>query len=302
MQCQVGDSSFVYGWEGSNAYFVKQSVANSRVPVAAMSIRPAGDDSFAEMMKTSDNAFLLNSGTPIQFPADLMLTSVLGDTVMDTVGTTNLAGPPVVGAAQFPHRPELECTGGSPNTTAPPACGSFCSSPYQNRPLPVRAAGGAQSAFDVTNITTSRGDNCSQAILTHGQCGGNQGLCVRGSDRSRCVDGPWPGSCCPSGHSCVRKSPAFYSCEENPVTESADFTPAYQQCGGTTMCNNGTAATRGLPVCFDGIWAGYACQPGFTCTRFSSGYWECNSVYPQLTGGAVQSADSQTSAQAAICS
>lgn len=298
----MGDSTFVYGFEGSNSYFLKMFTANSRVPVSAVSIRPSGDDSFAEMVKTSDNAFLLNSGIPIQFPVGLMLTSTLGDTVIDTIGPTNLAGPPILGTAQFPHHAELECTGASPNSTAPPACGDFCSSPYHDAPQPVGPTTSAQAAFDITNVTTSRGDNCSEVALSHAQCGGDQGGCVRGDDRGRCSDGTWPGTCCPSGHSCVRQSPAFWDCEMNPATESADFTPPFGQCGGTTNCFNGTAATKGLPPCYDGIWANAACQPGFVCTRFSSGYWRCDSFYPQVTGGAVQSAGPQTAAQAAVCS
>lgn len=283
------------------SYYLKAFVANSRVPVGGVSIRTGGQSSFAEMIHTSDNGWLLNSGVPLVFPADVMVSSVLGDVIMDTIATTDVNGPPVVGAAQFPHHPELECTSASPNTTAQPACGDYCSSPYANKPLPVGPAAGAQSAFDVTNVTTGRGDNCSLAVAAQGQCGGNTALC----QGSQCVDGQWPGACCSSGYSCNRKSSAFWQCELNsgPGIESVGTVAAYEQCGGTTNCAGNTtqAAAEGLPLCFDGVWTGAGCQSGFICTRFSREFWRCDTLYPQLSGSRTQSADALSATQAAVC-
>ena len=39
VQCNVGSSSFLYSFQGSNDYYVKMNVANARVPVASVSIQ-----------------------------------------------------------------------------------------------------------------------------------------------------------------------------------------------------------------------------------------------------------------------
>lgn len=39
VQCNVGNSNFLYSFQGSNDYYVKMNVANARVPVASVSIQ-----------------------------------------------------------------------------------------------------------------------------------------------------------------------------------------------------------------------------------------------------------------------
>lgn len=301
VQCQVGQSSFVYGMSGSNPYYVKLQVANTRVPVAAVSIMTQGQADYAVMQPTKDNAWLLFSGVPVVFPASLMITSVLGDVVMDNLTTTNLQGPPVQGSAQFPHHPELECVGGSPATTTPPTCGDFCSSPYVERPQPVAPSAGAQSALQLTNVTTLMMNNCTRSIPEDSQCGGDEGGCVD------CVDGPWPGACCSSGYSCDRKDSSFWACTEIPSPRLPFNIEPYDQCGGVSSCANstGSAQVTGLPLCTDGPWADYQCTSGFTCARYGTRYWRCDTVpgkFPVVSGAQTQSANPVTVGVASTCS
>lgn len=290
VQCDVGDSAIVYGLAASNPYYVNLKVANTRVPVAGVSIRAQGQGSFAVMQATSDNSWLLFSGVPLTFPADVVLTSALGDVVMDTIATTNLQGPPVQGSAQFPHHPELECVPSAPNTTAPPACGQFCSSPYASRPQPVAPGAEVQSDTPLTNRTTPAVTNCTASLPVNEQCGGTGGACVD------CVDAPWPGACCTSGHTCDRKNDAFWACDLDPFVRQPNTLEPYMQCGGTgSGCANttGAATVTGLPRCVDGPWPEYRCSPDFLCARFAEEYWRCQDVpakFPRFSAAQAQDA------------
>ena len=279
---------------------MKIKVANTRVPVAAVSLRTQGESSFAGLQSTNDNAWLLFSGTPVTFPADVMLTSVLGDVIMDTIPTSNLQGPPVQGSAQFPHHAELECVGASPNITAQPTCGDFCSSPYQEMPQPVQPAAATESVLSLPNITTLTNSSCEQSVPANGICGGTEADCID------CVDAEWPGSCCTSGYSCDRKTAGVWSCTEIPFSLLPVNIPPYQQCGGRASCANTTAAARvtGLPKCVDAPWDGYECTSGFTCARYGQSFWRCETVpshFPVFSGARTESASPQTVGVASTC-
>ena len=281
-------------------YYLKISVVNTRVPVASVSIRTQGQTDYAAMQPTADNAWLLFSGVPLIFPADVQLTSVLGDTVNDTIATTNLQGPPVQGSAQFPHHAELECVGGSPNRTTSPTCGDFCSSPYVEQPQPVAPGAATESALTLTNKTTPLTNNCTTSVPAFGQCGGTQGGCVN------CTDHPWPGACCTSGFSCDRQSSAFWSCEEIQSVRQPNTIEPFAQCGGLDNCANTTAMAKvtGMPKCLDGPWSQYQCSSGFTCARYGSLFWRCDSVpshYPTFNGGQTESATPITVGVATTC-
>ena len=281
-------------------YFLKIQISNTRVPVSAVAIRPQGDSSYATMQPTQDNAWLLFSGVPVIFPADVIVTSVLGDSVNDTIMTTNLQGPPVAGSAQFPHHAELECVGGSPNRTIEPPCGDFCSSPYQEQPQPVAPSAGTESALTLTNVTTSTTSNCTSSIPEDAQCGGTQGSCLQ------CTDSPWAGACCTSGYSCDRKDAAFWGCTLIPSPQLPYNIEPYDQCGGVSQCANTTGSSKvtGLPLCKDGPWAGYQCTSGFTCARYGTRYWRCDTVpshFPTFSGGSTESADVTPVGLAATC-
>lgn len=252
------------------------------------------------MQPTADNAWLLFSGVPLAFPADVQLTSVLGDVVSDTIPTSELSGPPVEGHAQFPHHSELECVGGSPNITTPPTCGDFCSSPYIEQPQPVAPSSGVESALELANVTTLMNNSCTSSVPEDGQCGGNQGGCVD------CVDSPWPGSCCTSGYSCDRKDSSFWGCTLVPSPRLPYNIEPFAQCGGFSNCANTTGAAKvtGLPMCMDGAWKDYQCTSGFTCARYGARYWRCDTVpahFPTFSGAQAQSATPQTVGVASTC-
>lgn len=253
------------------------------------------------MQSTNDNRWLLFSGIPLTFPADVLVTSVLGDVINDTIATTNIQGPPVEGHSQFPHHPELECVGGSPNTTVQPTCGDYCSSPYQAMPQPVPPAAATESSLVLPNITTLYNSSCTQSIPPYGVCGGVEADCVD------CVDGEWPGACCTSGYSCDRKSADVWSCTAIPFTMLPNNVAPFDQCGGTSNCVNSTGAAQvtGLPMCADAPWAEYQCTSNFTCARYGSSYWRCDTVpakFPTISGAEAQSATPQTVGVASTCS
>jgi hypothetical protein len=106
IQCDVGNTGFFYSFQGSNSYYVKLSVTNTRVPVSAVALEVGGQ--FVDMQATLDAYYILFSGLPINFPTSVMVTSILGDTVTDMIPATSVTGPPVQGTAQFPLHPSIE--------------------------------------------------------------------------------------------------------------------------------------------------------------------------------------------------
>ncbi len=110
IQCAVGNTSFQYAYEGSNSFFIKLKVLNTRVPVETVQMK-VGDD-YIGMMRSRDNAFIMSTGGPFVYPLRLRLTSIDGDIVEDSL----LSGPTgtVQGASQFPVKTDLV----SVNTTS----------------------------------------------------------------------------------------------------------------------------------------------------------------------------------------
>lgn len=104
MQCNTGEAPFQYSWQGSNAYYLKMQISNTRweifvhlacsqhpylmlthwpevkpvmtcrVPVAAVKFNGS------PMQRSEDGYWLMNGG-PFKLPAQLTITSILDDTV-----------------------------------------------------------------------------------------------------------------------------------------------------------------------------------------------------------------------------
>ena len=119
VQCAVGSAPFVYSFQGSNAWFIKLQVANTRVPVRTAHWYARGG--WWPMARTTDNYFRLQSpdGVAWTYPSRVRLVSIFGDVVYDTVALSKPVGR-VRGAVQFPERAGVESVplGGTGAATA----------------------------------------------------------------------------------------------------------------------------------------------------------------------------------------
>lgn len=287
VQCQVGTSSFQYSFQGSNSYYIKMSVTNTRVPVQSVSLSIGG--AYASMKRTIDNYFVLFSGNPVTFPADVQVTSILGDTVTDTINAASPQSPPVTGSGQFPASSTLPSVGQvsseaaqrplavsptlSPPTTSGPLSGQNASTP----PPPPSAASVIASAANV--IVPNQNSNCSFSINNYQQCGGQGGNC-----RSRgCTDSTWEGGCCSTGYACDRINAFWWQCNRKSTAgvEAASGVVAigdYEQCGGLTPGDTTTFDVT--PI--DGQWANTTCSSSFVCVRWDAQFYQC-SDFPYIS-------------------
>ncbi|KAK9804198.1 hypothetical protein WJX72_000854 [[Myrmecia] bisecta] len=154
---------------------------------------------------------------------------------------------------------------------------------------------------------------CSQQLALYDQCGGD-GVDCKGAN---CTDGPWPGSCCTDGTSCMSLSSTFWQClvgpwslDPVPSNSSAPLArrttkpsnssqnqpsgqassdcslaiPEYGQCGGQDNCPAGSG-------CDDSPWPGACCPLDWACIRGNAYYWQCvaGAATPQPTFSPVPS-------------
>lgn len=268
--------------------------------------------SFAELAGTSDGYWELFSGIQLAFPMRVQVTSVLGDTVIETLPLNSPTDAPTQGNAQFPLHPEINQVGNAPETLSVPECGSFCSSEFVRTeaalppvvaPTPVATSINGSVQFPKPPAAAS---SCARAIRPWEQCGGQGGTC---GNIQQCVDAQWNSTCCPSGYGCERVNAYWYQCSRNtPATSAAGcsagieseedpdtvpiFVDDHVQCGGTSNCNQ-TSTTPSVPVCTDGQWANYTCNTGFKCARYDPNYWTCRelpAVVAQVGEGGIESA------------
>lgn len=261
------------------------SVTNTRVPVQSVSLSIGG--AYALMKRTIDNYFVLFSGSPVTFPASVQVTSILGDTVTDTINAASPESPPVTGAAQFPVSSSLPAVGQvsseaaqQPLATKSPA--SSPTSPASNKntpvlPPPPSAASVIASAANVA--VPNQNLNCSFSVNNYQQCGGQGGNC-----RSRgCIDSSWQGACCSTGYACDRINAWWWQCDRirSGGVEAASGVVSigdYEQCGGLVPGNSTTFDVS--PV--DGQWANTTCSSSFVCVRFDAHFYQC-SDFPYIS-------------------
>ncbi|EIE27433.1 hypothetical protein COCSUDRAFT_39101 [Coccomyxa subellipsoidea C-169] len=97
--CNVGEGKFHYFFGGSpNPYWFMFAISNTRVPIQSVKLKYP-DGNFYDLARGWNNMWAANGG-PFNSPIDLAITSVLGDTVRDTIQST--AG--WDGGSQFPYR------------------------------------------------------------------------------------------------------------------------------------------------------------------------------------------------------
>jgi hypothetical protein len=163
LQCDVGNTGFFYSFQGSNSYYVKLSVTNTRVPVSAVALEIGGQ--FVDMQATSDAYFILFSGLPINFPTSVMVTSILGDTVTDMIPATSVTGPPVQGTAQFPLHPSIESVMAGTTASTESELPIGAPSPFST----LRKGGAPVSAPAPSIALLSNNTNCSIPIAAENQ-------------------------------------------------------------------------------------------------------------------------------------
>lgn len=308
VQCAVGNTFFQYSFAGSNPYYIKLQITNTRVPVASVELLTGG--SYVTLQRTVDNYFQLFSGLPVGFPTQVKVTSIFGDTVQDTINVQSVTGPPVTGAAQFPLNPAYS-TVGSPasgtsnatSTTSSPSVSppSRPSPAPSTRPSPIPPARSQSSntppPASTTPITTptTTPSTSSSTLKAYDQCGGSGGSC----SSHTCVNATWSDTACPAGYDCNSLSQYYWQCQ--PSTGAAvEGLPAgcnrtsqiYESCGG----EGDKCADTGQ--CYDAAWAGTCCvTPGTSCQRLQKWYWQClydasnrSSSTPQTTSSTPLSA------------
>ena len=254
VQCAVGGSTFVYTFEGSNPFYVKMRISNTRVPVASVNMQ-LSDNTFAPMARTQDGAWTLSS-PDLVFPAGVQVTSVLGDTVLDSVATsTDSITALITGSAQFPLNVAVPSVPeGSINTESAPGGTAEAKAPSPTEALTPNTAPSAAEAPAGCAI-----------ISTYSQCGGLSG---------GTADAPFVGSCCATGSTCLRQNAYYWQCLP-PSSQRSAPQPAvsfqildpYSLCGGVDQVTS-TAS--------DAPYNNTACLEGFTCTRHSPVAWTCD--------------------------
>ena len=263
VQCAVGETAFQYSFQGSNPYYIKLSITNTRVPIASVQLLTGG--SYVTLQRTVDNYFQLFSGLPVAFPAQVRVTSIFGDVVQDTINTQSVTGPPVTGKAQFPLNPAYSTVGtpvsGTPNTTS-------------TAPAPTTIQVPPTTTQSTPTSTSAPTSSSSGVLKAYDQCGGSGGTC----SSHICVDGTWSDTTCPADYSCKRISQYYFQCQPGTNTATVEGLPQgcnrtsliYESCGG----EGDRCAETGQ--CYDAPWAGNCCiTPGTSCQRLQRYYWQC---------------------------
>ena len=282
VQCAVGNTFFQYSFAGSNPYYIKLQITNTRVPVASVELLTGG--SYVTLQRTVDNYFQLFSGLPVGFPTQVKVTSIFGDTVQDTINVQSVTGPPVTGAAQFPLNPAYSTVGspasGTSNATSTTSSPSISppsrSSPAPSTrpsPIPPTASPSLNTPPPASTTPTTTPSTSSSTLKAYDQCGGSGGSC----SSHTCVNATWSGTACPAGYDCNSLSQYYWQCQ--PGTGAAvEGLPAgcnktsqiYESCGG----EGDRCAETGQ--CYDAAWAGTCCvTPGTSCQRLQKYYWQC---------------------------
>jgi len=102
VECPVGSGLFQYLFAGSNPYYIKLQVRNTRIPALKLSIQQGSN--WVSLPKTNDNFFEGDGSlaTPVSFPISIMIESVAGDVVYDTIASLGDGSALVDGLVQFP--------------------------------------------------------------------------------------------------------------------------------------------------------------------------------------------------------
>ncbi|KAK9811457.1 hypothetical protein WJX72_004232 [[Myrmecia] bisecta] len=282
VQCAVGMSPFAYAFQASSPFYIKMTVVNTRVPVAAMRVKFSGMTSFAAMTKTSDNYFVLVSTSALEFPATLQLTSVLNDTVIDVLPAGTGVGTPCGGRGSTCAEVG-QCVDALWNGACCPA-GFSCE--RQNEwywqctkpPTPNRRFIPANPR--PANLTT---DSCYLGTGEFDQCGGRGADCAAAG---QCTDAQWEGSCCPAETSCMRQNQWYWQCLRPPTPDRV-FIPARPRPANLTddpcylgtqefdQCGGKGASCAAAGQCTDVQWEGACCPSGTSCIRQNEWYFQC---------------------------
>ena len=287
VQCNVGYTSFVYSFQGSNGYFIKLQVANARVPVRSVWWGSRGK--WWPMQRTGDNYFQMQSpdGQAFVLPARLAIRSIFNDTVYDTIALSQPSGR-VKGSVQFPYDPSKPRVPGparfeSSGAEAPPQLGGTADgSPSAAPAPPLKAQAPPTSPLAPVAVIPPPGaenaaapagappptDSKSTSLWPFGTLGWPPGWGGSGARRTtvgaapsdKQTSSPWSGGW---------PAPAPAASVESDAPACTVAVETRNQCGGRGGYCSG-------PQCADAVWEGACClQPGARCVRFDELYWEC---------------------------
>ncbi|KAK9823091.1 hypothetical protein WJX72_000218 [[Myrmecia] bisecta] len=277
--CNVGGGKFRYSFQGSNNYYIKMAVTNTRVPVESIQLQVQGV--WRDMQRSVDNYWIIQSldGQCCLFPAQVRVTSVFGDSVIDTIALSSPTGQ-VDGNQQFPLPAGVPVVGSTGNTTPnltavqpppPPAPPAPTSTPTPAPPPPATTTPAAASdtpaqAGDYEQCggrgASCTGDFCQDVKYSDNPCSNINFGCLRINE--------WYWQCVPAAFvkSVVPASPT-----PPPIPQTANCgalpVGAYTQCGGLGGYCAGSQ-------CVDGTWAGACCEDaGYTCVKYDKWYRQC---------------------------
>jgi len=88
-----------YLFQGSNAYYIKLQVRNTKYPVYQLAIKQSG--SYVQLSRTADNFFTAPSSLtfPLTYPITVQITATNGEQVTDTIAA--LGTSVIQGSVQF---------------------------------------------------------------------------------------------------------------------------------------------------------------------------------------------------------
>ena len=257
-QCDVGSTGFVYSLEGSNNFYIKLRITNTRVPIQEVFIQTP-DQAFVPMKRSADNAWILGSAAPLVFPVGISVVSILGDRVLDSLEVTDPSNTsPIQGKAQFPINSAAPIIG-TANASIQSVTAS-AESPTTAQLAPEAAPTGAEAPAACTTI-----------VDIYKQCGGF----------NEEADAPTSGHCCTSGTNCTRVNAYWWGCfpvtNPNPKSsgESSQI-PPYSSCGGLAYNEDFSADASDPSV---------SCTAGYVCTRHSPQVWTCDAIPVQKCAG-----------------
>lgn len=111
VQCPVGNSKLEYKFQGSNPWYLKIQIRNSRIPVTSLSLWQPNSRQWSAMKPSSDGFWLMGDGyfeKPVNpYPIKMKLTAANGAVVYDQINS--IRNDVIIWGTgqQFPHDPNL---------------------------------------------------------------------------------------------------------------------------------------------------------------------------------------------------
>lgn len=245
----------------------------------------------------ADNYFVITQGGPFTFPTAIRVTSILSDTVQDTVQTNDPSSTALIrGSAQFPLRPEYGVVGDAspttgtgqptasptptPSTSAPtrsPTSGPTSGPAATPTAAPTRGPTAAPAAAPTAG--PSSGGSCSLPISNYGDrfTHHERADAIACQDTGRCTDCHLRHSA--YDHPLIIPGGTCALCGLPPLPYKNDGNLSFStgQCGGLS------GSCSSARPCQDSAYPSSCCQPdssdqAFSCSRSSAFYYQASAI------------------------